>query len=52
VHPYTIRTDELPKYCPSSDALHAALFKEARVDGVFTDFTDVTLTWLRAAKTR
>ena len=47
VHPYTIRTDELPKNCPSSDALHAALFREARVDGAFTDFTDVTAVWLR-----
>jgi len=52
VHPYTIRTDELPKHCPSSDALHAALFKQSRADGVFTDFTDVTLAWLRAAKSR
>jgi glycerophosphoryl diester phosphodiesterase len=47
VHPYTIRVDELPKNCPSVEALHAALFKELRVDGVFTDFTDVTAAWLR-----
>jgi glycerophosphoryl diester phosphodiesterase len=47
VHPYTVRVDELPKNCPSAEALHAALFKELRVDGVFTDFTDATLTWLR-----
>jgi glycerophosphoryl diester phosphodiesterase len=47
VHGYTIRTDELPKNCPSADELHAALFREARVDGMFTDFTDVTLAWLR-----
>ena len=47
VHPYTIRVDELPKNCPSADALHAALFGEAKIDGVFTDFTDVTLVWLK-----
>jgi glycerophosphoryl diester phosphodiesterase len=48
VHPYTIRVDELPKNCPSAEALHAAVFREAKADGVFTDFTDVTLAWLRA----
>ncbi len=52
VHPYTVRRDELPKNCPSVDALHAALFRDARVDGVFTDFTDVTAAWLRAAEKR
>jgi glycerophosphoryl diester phosphodiesterase len=47
VHAYTVRIDDLPKNCPSSDALHAVLFKESRIDGVFTDFTDVTLNWLK-----
>ncbi len=47
VHPYTIRLDELPKNCPSPAALHTALFSEAGIDGVFTDFTDVTLAWLK-----
>lgn len=47
VHPYTMRIDELPSHCPSVDALHAALFKDLRVDGLFTDFTDVSLAWLR-----
>ena len=47
LHPYTIRIDELPKNCPSADALHAALFRDAGIDGVFTDFTDVTLAWLK-----
>lgn len=46
IHPYTVRVDDLPKNCPSSDALHSVLFKELRVDGVFTDFPDVTLMWL------
>jgi ribokinase len=47
VHPYTIRVDELPKHCPSADALQTALFREAKSDGVFTDFPDVTLAWLK-----
>lgn len=47
VHPYTIRVDELPKNCPSVDALHAALLREAGADGVFTDFTDVARAWLK-----
>jgi len=46
-HPYTIRIDELPKNCPSAEALHAALFRDAKIDGVFTDFTDVTLAWVK-----
>jgi glycerophosphoryl diester phosphodiesterase len=48
VHGYTIRRDELPKNCPSVEALHAALFTEAGIDGVFSDFTDLTLAWLKA----
>lgn len=50
VHPYTVRKDELPSGCPSLDALHAALFSEAKVDGVFTDFPDLTGNWLRHEK--
>jgi glycerophosphoryl diester phosphodiesterase len=46
VHPYTVRVDDLPKNCPSIDALHAAVFREAGADGVFSDFTDVTLAWV------
>ncbi len=29
------------------DALHAALFANAGIDGVFTDFSDLTLAWIR-----
>ena len=47
IHPYTIRIDDLPKNCPSSDALHAVLFRELRVEGVFSDFPDVTATWVK-----
>jgi glycerophosphoryl diester phosphodiesterase len=51
IHPYTVRIDDLPRNCPNADALHAALFREAHVEGVFTDFTDVTIAWLRANAT-
>jgi glycerophosphoryl diester phosphodiesterase len=52
VHPYTLRRDDLPKNCPSFEALHAAVFKEARVDGIFSDFTDLTVAWLKANAAR
>ena len=45
VHAYTVRLDELPPHCPSSDELHAALFGDAGLDGVFTDFPDATVRW-------
>ena len=47
VHPYTVRTDDLPKSVASTDELLRLLFREARVDGVFTDFPDVVVEWLR-----
>ena len=47
VHPYTIRRDDLPRHCPDVTALHAALFGKARVDGVFSDFPDLTLAFVR-----
>jgi glycerophosphoryl diester phosphodiesterase len=40
-HPYTLRADELPKCVTSVDELVKALFAEAKVDGVFTDFPDL-----------
>ena len=52
VHPYTVRFDDLPKNCPSADALHAVLFGELKVDGVFTDFPDRTAAWVRGGGKR
>ncbi len=46
VHPYTLRTDELPKFATSPDDLMDLLFNQAKVDGLFTDFPDVVLKWL------
>ncbi|WP_438483530.1 glycerophosphodiester phosphodiesterase [Oleiharenicola lentus] len=48
VHPYTVRADELPPGFVSLDALHSALFAKANVDGVFTDFPDLTIKWLES----
>lgn len=47
VHPYTLRADQLPPHAPDEAAVHRALFDLAGVDGVFTDFPDHTLRWLR-----
>jgi glycerophosphoryl diester phosphodiesterase len=47
VHPYTVRRDDLPQHCPDLPALHAALFGQARVDGVFSDFPDLSLAHVR-----
>lgn len=49
VHPYTLRVDELPKTVTSPDDLMTLLFIEAGADGLFTDFPDVTVRWLRQA---
>jgi len=46
VHPYTLRTDELPKFAKSAEDLMDLLFNQAHVDGLFTDFPDVTLKWI------
>jgi glycerophosphoryl diester phosphodiesterase len=43
VHPYTLRIDQLPPNAPDADAVHRALFEQAGVDGLFTDFPDRTL---------
>ena len=41
VHPYTLRNDALPKGFASGRDYFAFLAREAKVDGVFTDFPDV-----------
>ena len=43
VHPYTFRSDQLPTHAPDGATVHRALFEVAGVDGLFTDFPDVTL---------
>jgi glycerophosphoryl diester phosphodiesterase len=50
VHPYTLRVDELPKFAKTPPDLMQRLFGEAGVDGLFTDFPDVCVQWLKAAR--
>ena len=50
VHPYTLRRDQLPDGVEDVDQLHRALFKQASVDGLFTDFPDITRAYLDASQ--
>jgi glycerophosphoryl diester phosphodiesterase len=43
VHPYTFRLDQLPDNAGSAAAAHQGLFELADVDGLFSDFPDLTL---------
>ncbi|ABG39926.1 glycerophosphoryl diester phosphodiesterase [Paraglaciecola sp. T6c] len=45
VHPYTFRQDALPKGVTNKQTLDL-LFKQLKVDGLFTDFTDTVVTYL------
>ena len=42
-HPYTLRADELPPCVASVGELLSALFTDAKVDGLFTDFPDLCI---------
>lgn len=46
-HPYTVRKDKLPHYATSVDELYNALYFKADVDGLFTDFTDLAVNFLK-----
>jgi len=46
VHPYTLRSDELPGTVRSSEELMDLLFHQAGADGLFTDFPDITAEWV------
>ena len=46
VHPYTFRVDQLPVGLSSEQTLDL-LIKQAHVDGIFTDFTDVVVEYLQ-----
>lgn len=47
VHPYTFRADELPEGFASFDALLTFFIDELLVDGLFTDFPDQVVQFLR-----
>jgi glycerophosphoryl diester phosphodiesterase len=48
VHPYTLRADDLPPFADSMEDALNVLFKEAGIDGLFTDFPDVAVRWREA----
>ncbi|MGB5335825.1 MAG: glycerophosphodiester phosphodiesterase [Woeseiaceae bacterium] len=47
VHPYTFRSDELPEGFDSFEALLGYFIDQLAVDGLFTDFPDLALKFLR-----
>jgi glycerophosphoryl diester phosphodiesterase len=47
VHPYTFRQDALPQGINAEQVLNI-LFKQVKVDGLFTDFTDTVVTYLNS----
>lgn len=49
VHPYTFRADDLPRGFASFDALLTFFVDTLAIDGLFTDFPDTTLQFLRRA---
>jgi len=52
VYPFTFRIDQLPDNAPDADAAHQALFELADIDGLLSDFPDVTLAYLRRRSLR
>ncbi|MEP2652709.1 MAG: glycerophosphodiester phosphodiesterase family protein, partial [Paraglaciecola sp.] len=45
VHPYTFRRDALPVNITAEEMLNV-LFNDVKIDGIFTDFTDITVDYL------
>lgn len=46
VHPYTLRADQLPKWAGDMDVALRAIFDDAGIDGIFTDFPDQAVGYL------
>jgi glycerophosphoryl diester phosphodiesterase len=47
VHPYTFRADAMPSYVSSFDELLEIFFFKMKVDGIFTDFPDKAVHFLK-----
>ena len=47
LHPYTVRRETLPPYVRNIDEMYAALFDQAKADGIFTDFPDTLAQYLK-----
>jgi glycerophosphoryl diester phosphodiesterase len=52
MHPYTLRIDDLPPNAPSAIAVLDALFDKVKVDGLFSDFSDVVVQYRAAHRPR
>lgn len=50
VHSYTVRKDKLPAYVDNVNELYEALLYQAGVDGLFTDFPDLGIEFVRSHK--
>ena len=48
VHPYTFRRDLLPGYVEDFAELHKVFFDDIGIDGVFTDFPDLTVQYIES----
>jgi len=46
IHPYTLRADSLPKWAGDMDIALDAIFDDAGIDGIFTDFPDQVVQYL------
>ena len=51
IHPYTFRADRLPYYVSTFDELLDVFFNEVGVDGIFTDFPDLVVSFLERNST-
>lgn len=54
VHPYTFRSDagQIPSYAESFDDLLRIFIEEAKIDGLFTDFPDKAVKYIRSGDTQ
>jgi len=50
IHTYTLRADALPAFAANVDVMHDWLVNVAKVDGVFTDFPDLMVAFLRGVR--
>ncbi|QLB13517.1 glycerophosphoryl diester phosphodiesterase [Bisgaardia hudsonensis] len=50
LHPYTVRKDALPKYFTDVNQMYDALLNKAGATGVFTDFPDLGVKFLKHQK--
>lgn len=50
VYPYTVRADALPDWAKDMDAVVSGILMEAGADGIFTDFPDKALMFLKSKK--